>query len=148
MFIYRLLSLILPPQKQLEKGGFSIPSVHSSCSEGAVWKEDSRGIPLWLVQWLGLQAFTAKGKGSIPGSGSKIPRAGWHGQKKKQTKRPQKEGKEPVPTLLCPSASGLGSDRLIHQRAASAPSLPWPGLWDSVLDELPLNGPLAGERGL
>ena len=44
--------------------------------------------------------------------------------------------------------SDLGSNRLIHQGAASAPFLSWPGLWDLVLDELPLNGPLAGEKGL
>ena len=34
------------------------------------------------VQWLGLQAFTAKGPGSIPGRGTKIPQAVWHSQKK------------------------------------------------------------------
>ena len=34
------------------------------------------------VQWLGLCAFTAEGKGSIPGWGTKIPRASWRGQKK------------------------------------------------------------------
>ena len=28
-----------------------------------------------MVQWLGLGAFTAKVPGSIPGSGTKIPRA-------------------------------------------------------------------------
>ena len=33
------------------------------------------------VQWLGLRAFTAKGTGSIPGWGTKIPHAAWHGQK-------------------------------------------------------------------
>ena len=27
------------------------------------------------VQWLGLQALTAKGQGSIPGQGTKIPQA-------------------------------------------------------------------------
>ena len=107
------------------------------------------------TQWLGLQAFTAKGKGSIAGSGSKIPQAGWHDQKKKQTKRHQKEGKELVqlhsstlPISLLHFTSDLGSERLIHQGAASVPFLPWPGLWDLVLDEFPLNGPLEGEKGL
>ena len=76
--------------------------------------------------------------------GFKVP----HGQKKKQTKRPQKEGKEPVQLRSTHFASGLGSDRLMHQGAASAPFLPWPGLWDLVLDELPANGPLAGEKGV
>ena len=28
-----------------------------------------------VVQWLGLSAFTAKGTGSIPGQGTKIPQA-------------------------------------------------------------------------
>ena len=33
-----------------------------------------------VVQWLGLRAFTAKGLGSIPGSGTKILQATWCGQ--------------------------------------------------------------------
>ena len=36
------------------------------------------------VQWLGLCAFTAKGLGSIPVQGTKIPQAAWHGQKKRR----------------------------------------------------------------
>ena len=35
------------------------------------------------VQWLGLCVFTAEAAGSIPGEGTKIPQAVWHGQKKK-----------------------------------------------------------------
>ena len=31
-------------------------------------------------QWLGLDAFTAMGTGSLPGWGTKIPQAVWHGQ--------------------------------------------------------------------
>ena len=31
------------------------------------------------VQWLGLHAFTAKGVGSVPGQGTKIPQAAWQG---------------------------------------------------------------------
>ena len=34
------------------------------------------------VQWLGLHASTAGGTGSIPGWGTKVPHAAWHGQKK------------------------------------------------------------------
>ena len=34
-----------------------------------------------VVQWLGLQASTAVGMGSIPGRQTKIPHAVWHGQK-------------------------------------------------------------------
>ena len=33
------------------------------------------------VRWLGLSASTAGGTGSIPGRGTKIPRAVWHSQK-------------------------------------------------------------------
>ena len=40
------------------------------------------------VQWLGLWASTAGDMGLIPGRGTKIPHAAWHGQKKK--KRPYK----------------------------------------------------------
>ena len=38
------------------------------------------------VQWLGLHALTAKGPGSIPGWGMKIPQATRHSQKKKKKK--------------------------------------------------------------
>ena len=34
------------------------------------------------VQWLGLHASTAGGTGLIPGQGTKILHAAWHGQKK------------------------------------------------------------------
>ena len=34
------------------------------------------------VQWLGLCALTAEGPSSMPGWGTKIPQAAWHGQKK------------------------------------------------------------------
>ena len=40
-----------------------------------------------MVQWLGLGAFTAEGMGSIPGQGTKVLQAMWHGQKKKKKKR-------------------------------------------------------------
>ena len=36
-----------------------------------------------VVQWLGLCTFTAKGPGSVPGRGTKIPQAMQHSQKKK-----------------------------------------------------------------
>ena len=49
-----------------------------------------------VVQWLGLCAFTAKGLGSIPGRGTKIPKATRCSQKKKkkidlETKQNKKE---------------------------------------------------------
>ena len=37
-----------------------------------------------MVQWLGLSAFTSVGLGSIPGRGTKISQAEWHGQEKKK----------------------------------------------------------------
>ena len=36
------------------------------------------------VQWLGLCVLTAKGLGSVPGQGIKIPQALWHRQRGKQ----------------------------------------------------------------
>ena len=39
-----------------------------------------------VVQWWGLRAFTAKGPGSIPGRGARIPQAALCGPKK-QTKK-------------------------------------------------------------
>ena len=43
------------------------------------------------VQWLRLRTSTAGGTGSIPGPGTKIPRAAQYGQKKK--KRLEKQSK-------------------------------------------------------
>ena len=37
-----------------------------------------------VVQWLGLRALTAKGLGSVPARGTKVPFATWWGQKKKK----------------------------------------------------------------
>ena len=37
-----------------------------------------------VVQWLGLHASTAGGKGPIPGQGAKILHAAWSGQNKKK----------------------------------------------------------------
>ena len=45
-----------------------------------------------VVQWLGLHAFTAKGMGSIPSQGTKIPQATWCGQNFKKTKKERNEG--------------------------------------------------------
>ena len=39
------------------------------------------------VQWLRLHASNAGGTCSIPGWGTKIPHAAWHGQKKKKKER-------------------------------------------------------------
>ena len=43
------------------------------------------------VQWLGLCASTAGGMGSIPGQGTKIPHAVWHGQKQNQDQKQTKQ---------------------------------------------------------
>ena len=40
-----------------------------------------------VVQRLGLGTFIAKGLGSIPGQGTKIPQDTWHGQKFKKKKK-------------------------------------------------------------
>ena len=40
-----------------------------------------------LMVWLGLQAFIAKDLGWIPGWGTKIPQATWHGQKIKKVRK-------------------------------------------------------------
>ena len=37
-----------------------------------------------MVQWLGVQAFTTEGIGSIPGQGTKIPQATWPKEIKKK----------------------------------------------------------------
>ena len=37
-----------------------------------------------VFQWLGLCILTAKGLGSIPGQGTKIPQAAWHNHKRKK----------------------------------------------------------------
>ena len=43
-----------------------------------------------VVQWLGLYSFTAKGQGSIPGRGTKIPQVKWHDKRGKKTKAKEK----------------------------------------------------------
>ena len=64
-------------------------------SEGKVQAEDKRVIldiikitkflgSSLAIQWLGLCASTARGLGSIPGWGTKIPKAVRHSQKKKK----------------------------------------------------------------
>ena len=47
-----------------------------------VYKKKIWGNSL-VIQWLRLCAFIAKGIGSTPGWGAKIPQAAQHGQKKK-----------------------------------------------------------------
>ena len=52
------------------------------------------------VQWLGLCAFTAEGAGSIPGWGTKVLQATWHGHKKQKqnkTKTKNNNKKKPKP---------------------------------------------------
>ena len=68
------------------------------------------------------------------------------GRARKRNNQPTSGGKGTCPTPHR-FASELGSERLIHQGAASVSYLPWPGLWDLVLDALPVNGPLAGRKG-
>ena len=65
-----------------------------SCTQYAQLQIQNRNF--LAVQWLGLHAFTAKGAGSIPGWGTKIPQAAPGGQKRKK-----KIGKEKI--FLCSS---------------------------------------------
>ena len=44
-----------------------------------------------MVLWLRFHASNAGGKDSIPGQGTKIPQAVWHGQKKKQKLKKKKK---------------------------------------------------------
>ena len=37
-----------------------------------------------MVQWLRLHTFTVGGVGQIPGWGTKIPQAAWHGRNKRK----------------------------------------------------------------
>ena len=52
-----------------------------------------------MVQWLGLHMLTAEGPGSVPGQGTKILQAMWHGQKtnsqKKKIVQNKYEGQRP-----------------------------------------------------
>ena len=52
------------------------------------------------VEWLGLRASIARGVGSIPGRGTKIPRAVWQGQKKKKLKKKKRND------ILTPATCG------------------------------------------
>ena len=57
-----------------------------TCQDVCYQKNKISGNSL-VVKWLGLRAFTAKGQGSIPGQGTKIPQAVWCSQKTKQNKK-------------------------------------------------------------
>ena len=45
-----------------------------------------------MVQWLGIRVFTAEGPGSIPGQGTKIPKAVQHSQGKKEEREERAQG--------------------------------------------------------
>ena len=47
-----------------------------------------------VVQWFRFCASKARGMGSIPGGGTKIPRTKLHSQKNKQTKKKQQQQKD------------------------------------------------------
>ena len=49
------------------------------------FKNTLQGTSL-AVQWLRLCASNVRGTGLIPGRGTKIPHAGWYGQKVKKNK--------------------------------------------------------------
>ena len=52
--------------------------VHIRLREMRTLKREKGGNSL-AVQWLGIGALTAKGPGSVPGQGTKIPQATWCG---------------------------------------------------------------------
>ena len=58
--------------------------------------QNARGNSL-VGQWLGLSTLIAKGPGSIPGWGTKIPQAVWHGPKKKKNARKPTTGAAGIP---------------------------------------------------
>ena len=60
------------------EGGRELGSVHTGGPREQ--NQFNRGTSL-AVQWSGLRASTAEGPGSIPGPGTRIPQAAWHGQK-------------------------------------------------------------------
>jgi hypothetical protein len=43
------------------------------------------------VQWLEFSAFIAVTQGSVPGQGTTIPQAAWHGQKIKNNRKKKKK---------------------------------------------------------
>ena len=49
------------------------------------WVSEALCRKFLVVQCLGLCAFTARGPNSIPGGGTKIPQAAWHGQTKNKS---------------------------------------------------------------
>ena len=62
-----------------------------------------------MVQWLGLGAFTAEGRSSIPGWGTKILQAVQHGQKEKKKKvKLAVEQPGDLEALLCQTPRGAG----------------------------------------
>ena len=63
-----------------------ICQVTLKCKQQNKTEKTKGGISL-AVQWLRLHASNAVGLGSIPGQGTKIPHAVWHGQKKERTQR-------------------------------------------------------------
>ena len=62
---------------------------HLALPENEVWKK-KRNNSL-AVKWLGLCALTVKGRGSIPGQGTKIPQAAQHIQERKKNADVSKE---------------------------------------------------------
>ena len=62
---------------------FNIHQVKKSRLQKSV-KNNSFGGNSLVVQWLRLSAFTAVALSSVPGWGTKIPKATWYSQKKKK----------------------------------------------------------------
>ena len=52
-----------------------------------------------MLQWLTLGAFTPKGRGSIPGQGTRIPQA--RGYRQKKTKKSKVKTSQSLETGMC-----------------------------------------------
>ena len=80
-----------------------------------------------MVQWLGLQVFSAEGLGSVPGWRTRIPQARWHWLKKKTSQRHKRE-LSPASSffffliILCIYLATLG---LSHNAQANLPHTMW-----------------------
>ena len=61
-----------------------------------------------MVQWLRLCVSSAEGLGSIPGRGTKIPRAVWHGQKIKKKKKSHSEDSKGIKIKPPKTKNGRG----------------------------------------
>ena len=87
------------PTLHCQRGGSLVSPFGHSCYRNKKKKITSAGTSLG-VQWLRLQASNAKGTGSIPGQGTKMPHAARHGQKTTKNKTKQSHLKTAVSLVV------------------------------------------------